>query len=112
MLNDDDLMLQTLLNGKGLAQMPGFQVGDALRKGTLVSCLDPFAPDDRGHYVCYLSRRQLPKRVRVFIDFITAQVRALYLDCATEMAHINANAASEAGVRPNGAEVVAWRERD
>lgn len=87
-LNDDDLMLQALLNGRGLAQMPGFQVFDALRKGTLVSCLGEFAPDDRGHYLCYLSRRQLPKRVRVFIDFITAQVRTLHLDCAIDIARI------------------------
>ncbi len=87
-LNDDDLMMQTVLDGEGLAQMPGFQVCDALRNGTLVSCLGQFAPDDRGHYLCYLSRRQLPKRIRVFIDFITAQVRALHLDCATEMARI------------------------
>ena len=51
------------------------------RKGTLVSCLGEFAPDDRGHYLCYLSRRQLPKRIRVFIDFMTSRIRALDLDC-------------------------------
>lgn len=106
-LNDDDLIMQAMLDGQGLAQMPGFQVCDALRKGTLVSCLDQFAPDDRGHYLCYLSRRQLPKRIRVFIDFITAQVRALHLDCATEMAQIRANAAPEAAVERNDTEVAA-----
>ena len=81
-LNDDDLMLQTLLDGQGLAQMPAYQVCDALRAGELVACLGQFAPDDRGHYLCYLSRRQLPKRIRAFIDFITTQVRALHQDCA------------------------------
>jgi DNA-binding transcriptional LysR family regulator len=90
-LNDDDLMLQAMLDGQGLAQVPGFQVCDALREGTLVTCLGQFAPNDRGHYLCYLSRRQLPKRIRVFIDFITAQVRALHLDCATEMTRIPGN---------------------
>lgn len=104
-LNDDDLMLQAMLDGQGLAQMPGFQVCDALRKGTLVACLGQFAPDDRGHYLCYLSRQQLPKRVRVFIDFITAQVRALHLDCATEMASICTHPGEV--MRPSDAEAAA-----
>lgn len=83
--NDDDLILQAVLDGQGLAQMPGFQVCDALRRGALVSALGQFAPDDRGHYLCYLSRRQLPKRIRAFIDFVTAQVRALDLDGALDI---------------------------
>lgn len=37
------------------------------------------APDDRGHYACYLSRQHLPARIRVFIDFMTEQIRALDL---------------------------------
>lgn len=84
-LNDDDLIRLAALNGEGLAQMPAFEVCDEIRKGTLVSCLAQYTPDDRGHYLCYLSRRQLPKRIRVFIDFITSQVRALDLDCASTM---------------------------
>jgi DNA-binding transcriptional LysR family regulator len=101
-LNDDDLMLQALLDGQGLAQMPGFQVCDALRKGTLVTCLGQFAPDDRGHYLCYLSRRQLPKRIRAFIDFITTQIRGLNLDCATEMIHACGDAMPDADTQRNG----------
>lgn len=85
-LNDDEMILQAVLDGHGLAQLPGFAVCDALRAGTLVRCLGPFAPDDRGHYLCYLTRRQVPKRMRAFIDFITVQVRALNLDCASELA--------------------------
>jgi hypothetical protein len=45
-----------------------------------VTCLDRYAPHDRGHYLCYLSRRQLPKRIRAFIDFSTQRIRALDLD--------------------------------
>ncbi|WDS36981.1 LysR family transcriptional regulator [Pseudoxanthomonas sp.] len=84
-LNDDELMLQAVLEGQGLAQMPAFQVCDLLRRGQLVSCLRPYAPDDGGHYLCYLSRQQLPKRIRVFIDFISQQVRSLDLGCATRV---------------------------
>jgi len=79
-LNDADLVMQAVLDGQGIAQLPAYQVCDPLRDGALVTCLDPFAPDDRGHYLCYLSRRQQPKRIRAFIDYISAQVRALDLD--------------------------------
>jgi len=96
-VNDDDLMLHALMEGQGLAQIPAFEVCDELRKGTLVTCLAQYAPDDRGHYLCYLSRRQLPKRVRAFIDFITTQVRALDLDCSTAVARTHADAAFTEG---------------
>ena len=79
--NDDELALQAVLAGRGLAQLPAFQVCELLKTGRLVTCLQAFAPDDRAHYLCYLSRRQLPKRIRAFIDFITPQIRALDLDC-------------------------------
>lgn len=78
--NDTELVLQAVRQGEGLAQLPAYQVCDALRAGTLVACLDSFSPDDGGHYLCYPSRRQLPKRVRVFVDFMAAQIRALELD--------------------------------
>jgi DNA-binding transcriptional LysR family regulator len=73
--NDDDVTLQ---DGQGLAQLAGYQVGEPLRAGQLVSCLDEYAPDDRGHYVCFVSRRQLPSRIRVFIDHMTLHIRTLH----------------------------------
>ncbi|HEY0505779.1 MAG TPA: LysR substrate-binding domain-containing protein [Lysobacter sp.] len=85
--NDADLALQAALDGHGLAQLAAYQVADALRDGTLVTCLDSFAPDDRGHYLCYLSRRQQPKRIRAFIDFMTARIRALDLDVVAQWEH-------------------------
>jgi LysR family transcriptional regulator, regulator for bpeEF and oprC len=81
--NDNELVLQAVLDGQGIAQMAGYQVCEHLRAGRLVACLAPYAPDDRGHYVCYLSRLQLPARVRVFIDYMSSAVRALDLRCAT-----------------------------
>ena len=81
--NDDELVLQAVLDGHGIAQLPGYLVSDHLRAGRLVACLTPYAPDDRGHYLCYLSRLQLPARVRAFIDYMITAVRALDLECAT-----------------------------
>jgi len=74
--NDADLVLQAVLDGQGIAQMAGYQICEHLRAGTLVACLPQHAPDDRGHYVCYLSRQHLPGRIRVFIDYMTERIRA------------------------------------
>lgn len=81
--NDPDLVLQAVLDGHGIAQMAGYLVCDQLRSGAVVPCLLRNAPDDRGHYICYLSRQHLPSRMRVFIDFMTARIRASDLQCAT-----------------------------
>lgn len=77
--NDPDLVLQAVLDGEGIAQMAGYQIRDHLRDGTLTACLPQYAPDDRGHYICYLSRQHLPSRIRVFVDFMTTHIRALDL---------------------------------
>ena len=76
-VNDPALVMRAVLDGEGLAQLPMYLACEGLRSGALVTCLDAFAPADRGHYLCYQSRQQLPKRIRVFIDYMTARVRAL-----------------------------------
>lgn len=81
--NDADLVLQAVLDGEGLAQLAGYQICDHLRSGRLVACLPSCAPNDRGHYVCYLSRHHLPRRIRVFVDYMTQHIRALDLHCIT-----------------------------
>ncbi|KRB11994.1 LysR family transcriptional regulator [Achromobacter mucicolens] len=77
--NDADLVLQSVLDGHGIAQMAAYQVCDHLRAGRLVACLPQYAPDDRGHYLCFLSRQHLPVRMRVFIDYMTENIRAMDL---------------------------------
>jgi DNA-binding transcriptional LysR family regulator len=73
-----------VLDGQGIAQMPGYLVCDSLRSGALVPCLMQHAPDDRGHYICYLSRQHMPSRMRVFIDFMIARIRASDLQCPAD----------------------------
>lgn len=82
--NDVDLVLQAVLRGRGIAQLAGFQVCDRIAAKELVVALARYAPDDRGHYLCYLSRQHLPTRIRVFIDFMTDEIRALDLHCMTQ----------------------------
>ena len=83
--NDADLVLAAVLDGQGIAQMAGYQICDLLREGRLVACLAQYAPDDAGHYLCYLSRQHLPSRIRVFIDHMTGAIRALDLRCVNEL---------------------------
>jgi DNA-binding transcriptional LysR family regulator len=79
--NDAQLVLQEVLDGHGIAQMPAYLIKDPLRSGSLVPCLTRFAPDDRGHYICYQSRQHMPARMRAFIDFMTARIREADLQC-------------------------------
>jgi DNA-binding transcriptional LysR family regulator len=82
--NDAELVLQAVLQGRGIAQLPAYQVCTLLRQGRLVTCLPQYAPEDGGHYVCYQSRQHLPSRIRVFVDHMTTAIRGLDLQCAAE----------------------------
>jgi len=84
--SDAELALRAALDGHGLVQLPAYLVGDALRSGALLGCLYSSVPDDRGHYLCYLDRRQQPKRIRAFIDYMTAHIRGLDLDVTGQWA--------------------------
>jgi DNA-binding transcriptional LysR family regulator len=95
--NDADLVLQAVLAGEGLAQMAGYQVCDLITAGKLVPCLMQHAPDDRGHYICYLSRHHLPERIRVFVDYMTLQIRALDLHYLDNFMHSDALIARTGG---------------
>ncbi len=77
--NDPELVLQAVLAGQGIAQLAAYQIAGLLRGGKLVHCLAGQAPDDRGHYICYLGRKHLPARVRAFVDHMTEQARRLDL---------------------------------
>ena len=88
--NDEDMILQAVLDGLGIAQLPAYQVCDLIGNGKLLPCLAQHAPEDGGHYVCYLSRKHLPARIRVFIDYMTEHTRALDLQCITTMTTLSA----------------------
>jgi DNA-binding transcriptional LysR family regulator len=83
--NDADMVLKAVLDGRGIAQMPAYQISDYIVGNDLVMALRRHVPDDRGHYICYLCRQHLPSRIRVFVDFMTEQIRALDLNCLTEV---------------------------
>jgi DNA-binding transcriptional LysR family regulator len=80
----------------GIAQMAGYQIRDPLASNELVLALAKHVPEDRGHTICYLSRQPLPTRIRIFVDFMTGQIRALDLNCMTQF-NRNLTVASSTG---------------
>jgi DNA-binding transcriptional LysR family regulator len=84
-VNDTELILQAVLDGQGLAQLANYQVSDSLNCGQLTTCLASYAPAERGHYLCYLSRQHLPARARAYVDYMTSQVRTLLASSTTRI---------------------------
>ena len=58
------------LRGLGIALLPAYCIVDDLREHRLVTVLPNYAAPDRPMYVVYPNQRQLPARVRIFIDFM------------------------------------------
>lgn len=59
--------------GMGLIQVPRYRVQDDLASGSLVEVLAGYPPSPSPVYVLYPQSRQLSPRVRVFIDWVSAE---------------------------------------
>jgi len=68
--NDGAVLLDWVLDGRGLAWRSLWEVQDALARGLLVSVLDEFGAPPNGIYAVFPGRRHLPSRVRAFIGFL------------------------------------------
>ncbi len=62
--------------GAGLFQTMRFVVEEDLRAGRLVEVLQPYAGKPRPITLIYPSRRSVPQRVRVFVDFLMQSIAA------------------------------------
>ncbi len=70
--NDGAVLHEWALAGKGLAWRSLWEVGEDLRSGRLVSVLEDLAAPPMGIYAVFPQRRQLPLRVRLFVDALKA----------------------------------------
>jgi len=68
--NDGAVLHDWALAGRGLAWRSWWEVGEDLSAGRLVSVLDEYAAPPLGIYAVFPQRRQLPLRVRLFIDLL------------------------------------------
>lgn len=69
--NNGETVVQLALNGVGIARVSEFAVGDAIRKGQLVSLLADFHAEDRMPIsAVYLPPKGTQPKVRAFVDFL------------------------------------------
>ncbi|HEX4273642.1 MAG TPA: LysR family transcriptional regulator [Rhizomicrobium sp.] len=71
--NDLPTLLSAARQGLGLAQVPGPTARKLVTGGKLVPMLEPFAPMAPGVFLYYPARRQMPPKLRAFIDHVKSR---------------------------------------
>ncbi len=66
--NNGNLICNALINGMGIARLPTFIIGDAIRKGEAKIILDDWRPEPQNISLLYPSSRHLSAKVRAFVD--------------------------------------------
>lgn len=69
-VNDGTTALDAALRGMGLAQLFEFASKEHEAAGRLVRVLEPFYLPFPGFFVYYPARRQMPPKLRAFVDFL------------------------------------------
>jgi DNA-binding transcriptional LysR family regulator len=75
--NSSEVLHGLTLNGQGISLLPELRVIDDIRAGRLRRLLAEYQVPSVPIYMVYPSRRYLPPRTRVVIDFLVQQVRDL-----------------------------------
>lgn len=74
-VNNIEIAAQVALGGSGIALLPIFSVVDYVRSGRLVRVLPAWSMRGLTVNLVYPSRRHLPSRTRVFMDFVAEQFK-------------------------------------
>jgi len=69
------LMRKAALEGQGIVRLPSYAVERYIASGELVSLFEEQVPDHGGIWALYPSRRLVPNRVELFLDFLQKKVR-------------------------------------
>jgi len=69
-------LMEAVACGMGIALQPDFIAEPYLAMGKVEVVLEPFAQPALGIYALLPSNRYVPYRVRVFIDFLAAWLKA------------------------------------
>ncbi|MDF2862073.1 MAG: LysR family transcriptional regulator [Achromobacter mucicolens] len=75
-VNESNAHLAAALAGLGIVQTFTYAVGPALKRGALVEILKPWRPQPYPFHVVYPHNRHVTHRLRVFIDWLLAQLPA------------------------------------
>lgn len=71
--NNGEVLRDAALAGLGIVLLPTFLVGDDLRAGRLRPLLIEYECWDAGVYAVYPPTRQMPPKLRAFVDFLAAR---------------------------------------
>lgn len=74
--NSNRVALQLARNGHGIALLPEVETVDDIRAGRLIPLLEDYRSQPVPLHVIYPSRRNLPPRTRVVLDFVVQEIRA------------------------------------
>ncbi|WP_448956591.1 LysR family transcriptional regulator [Labrys neptuniae] len=74
-LDEEELMLQAALAGEGLAYLSDMTTAASIEAGLLLPALEDWSPEYPGLCLYYPSRRNIPARLRAFIDLIRRKAR-------------------------------------
>lgn len=72
--NDPEVLLEAAIAGMGITIMPTFVAGDAIRQGKLTMLLEDYEIMNNHVYIVYSSRRFVPAKIRVFVDFLKEHI--------------------------------------
>lgn len=72
--NNGDTCTQAAVAGQGIVLQPDFMVQPLLSRGELVELLPDWQAEEFGIYAVYPSRRHLPAKVRLMIDFLVHEL--------------------------------------
>jgi len=73
-VNSADAVYHAALAGLGIARLSSYLVGPDIRAGRLVRLLPAYCQEDSSILAIYLARRNLPAKVRAFIDFLAERL--------------------------------------
>ena len=68
--NNGDTCRAITLSGEGISLQPSFMVAEDIRRGNLVEILPEYRSVELGIYAVYPTRKHLPQKVRVLINFL------------------------------------------
>lgn len=69
------LVREAVCDGVGIGQLPHWIVADSLREGRLVNLLPGWHCPPQDLFAVYPSRKYLPQRVKLFLDFLSGRIQ-------------------------------------
>lgn len=75
--NSSEMELSLCLAGHGITRIPRFHISDEIENGELIELFSDFQRQEINLYLIYPSRKYVSSKVRCFIDFMTAEFKAI-----------------------------------